>query len=133
MGIDFHRHPFEFACIPTPVLRSPNPLKPWRSRMAKDGCRASTLLPLLASRFIGVNFLLLYRCGFACTLFCLTRGIGRTRFNLFFSSFIKSFSTCWHKNFLSVFLPNLSYYPFLVVACAAASLAIGTLNGEHDT
>lgn len=36
--------------------------------------------------------------------------------------------------FKFVAIPRLSvYYLFAIAACAAASLAIGTLNGEHDT
>ena len=27
----------------------------------------------------------------------------------------------------------VNYFPSLIAACAAASLAIGTLNGEHET
>jgi hypothetical protein len=48
-------------------------------------------------------------CGLACTLSCLARGIGRMRFNLFFSSFIFFISTFSHENFLSVLLLNLSH------------------------
>lgn len=33
--------------------------------------------------------------------------------------------------FLSTFNPN--YFSFSITACAAASLAIGTLNGEQET
>jgi hypothetical protein len=46
--------------------------------------------------------------GFAGTLFCLARGIGRTRFNLIFASSVMFLFTFSHENFLSVFLPNLS-------------------------
>lgn len=47
--------------------------------------------------------------GFAGTLSCLTRGIGRMRFNLFFSSFIFFISTFTHENFLSVLFSNLHH------------------------
>ena len=30
-------------------------------------------------------------------------------------------------------ISSFDYFPALIAACAAASLAIGTRNGEHDT
>ena len=82
------------------------PLRPQRSPRLKIRVNLCNLLLISLSSLCPLW--LFNCCRFACTLSCLTRGIGRTRFNLFFSSFIKFFSTCWHKNFLSVFLTKKS-------------------------
>lgn len=37
------------------------------------------------------------------------------------------------KNYLSSNCYQTMYYLLAIAACAAASLAIGTRNGEHDT
>lgn len=39
----------------------------------------------------------------------------------------------WIKNQIMLFFHAIAYYLLAIAACAAASLAIGTRNGEHET